>query len=178
MRAVNNHCMDGLSDAYVGRAVLLVLVASVAMSCGGSTTAPTPALQVQLPDGNYSLTINSTGSCFQNSSGGAPAVSSTITAAVTLQRSGTSWAVRPNDAGAGNLTVNLNPSQSGSTVAGSAAGSLTVDPVRVTFNHTFSGAAQASGGATGLVQPNVTYEAVAGNASTNCLNNVWTLTPR
>jgi hypothetical protein len=178
MRAVSNHCVDGLSDSRVGRALLLMLVTSAAISCGGSTITPTPAPQVQLPDGNYSLTINSTGSCFQNSSGGAPAVSSTITTAVTLQRSATSWAVRLNDANAGNLTVTLNPSQSGSTVAGSATGSLTVDPVRVTFNHTFSGAAQASGGATGLVQPHVTYEAVAGNASTNCVNNVWTLTPR
>ena len=173
---MGDHCADGLAIS-VGRVALLVLATSIAIACGGSTTAPTPAPQVQLPDGNYSLTINATGSCVQTSAGGAPAVSSAISAAVTSQRSGNSWMVRLSDAGAGTLTITLNASQSGSTVAGSAAGSLTINPVRVTLNHTFSGAA-SGGGVTGLVQPGVTYEAVAGNASTICSANVWTLAPR
>jgi hypothetical protein len=176
MRTVRNHGGEGLAIS-VGRGALLAIATSMVISCGGSTTAPTPAPQVQLPDGIYSLTINSTGSCVQSSIGGAPAPSSAITAAVASQRSGASWVVRLSDAGAGTLTITLNASQSGSTVAGSASGSLTIGTVRVTLTHTFSGAA-SGGGVTGVVQPAVTYEAVAGNASTICSANAWTLMPR
>ena len=179
-RVAGGLCASGLLLPRICAHALVAMCVTLAAGCGGysgpSPTSPPPL--VQLPDGSYTLTIASSGSCVQTSSGGSAAVDSVLNAAVESRQNGDGWQVRLSDASAGTLNITLAPSRSEATVFGSTSGSVTAGAVRVTLAHTIFGAARAGGGLTGLIQPTVTYEAVAGGASTICTSNTWTLAPR
>jgi multidrug efflux pump subunit AcrA (membrane-fusion protein) len=149
----------------------LVLLAA----CGGGSASPVAGSPpVTLPDGDYILSVYSTGlTCVMVTYGSAAAPNVSVGVPVRLAADGDRWHAASRDPARGSVQLTL--ARNHTAVTGTASGTLTPEGTSVTLQHQISGTATASDGIIGSVEGTVNYASAGGTAF--CSTNLWSLKP-
>ena len=153
---------------------VLALASVVLISgCGAGPPSPTAASSaVTLPDGDYVLSVYSTGlACLMVTYGSAGAPSVAVGVPVRLAGDGDQWRAASRDPALGSIQLTLTRNHT--AVSGTASGTLTPEGTSVTLQHQVSGTATASDGIVGSVAGTVNYASAGGTAF--CSTNLWSL---